>query len=427
MSLFQRSTRSIVTGKRPTAQDGGWQTPDGDGLLPPAEGIQKDTEAQKELGKRIAARPRWLLPAAIGLPVLVIAVAMIVLIGSLGGRSDTQAVPAAAADQAIVAVQADAALTEQAVAGDVVRIYGEDGLPVPELRYVEVYKTTDGELLLLMDEEQAGALVRQGSVQKVALVVHNDTTRAAELLDLQRRINDPDIQLTLQREISMAPGETLELELDASISPQEAELPAFTWASSNPAVAAVDGGAVTANAVGQTVITLSCGGAEARCKVTVIDLRLSAAEVTLGISEAEQISADAGGFAVTFSSADPAVATVAEDGTITGKAPGTTTVMATAEGVSVACGVTVGYRAEVAQLDTQNMTLAVGSTAVLTPAVYPGQDVIDVGTFETSDPAILTVAEDGTVTAVAEGTATVTYRCGSAQASCTVKVEKSSS
>lgn len=424
MSLFQRSTRSIVTGKRPTAQDGGWQTPDGDGLLPPAEGIQKDTEAQKELGKRIAARPRWLLPAAIGLPVLVIAVAMIVLIGSLGGRSDTQAVPAAAADQAIVAVQADAALTEQAVAGDVVRIYGEDGLPVPELRYVEVYKTTDGELLLLMDEEQAGALVRQGSVQKVALVVHNDTTRAAELLDLQRRINDPEIRLTLQREISMAPGEVLTPEFDAGIQPREAVLPDFVWTAADPDIASVENGVITAQAVGKTTVTLSCGGVEAVCRVTVIDLRLSETEVTLGIGETVQIAADAGEFPVSWSSADTEIATVAEDGTVTGVAPGTTTVTATSEGISVTCQVTVGYRAEVAQLDAQNLTLQVGGTAVLTPAVYPGQDVIDTVVWESSDPAITTVSEDGTVTAVAEGTATVTFRCGAAVASCTVKVEK---
>lgn len=425
MSLFQRSTRSIVTGKRPTAQDGGWQTPDGDGLLPPAEGIQKDTEAQKELGKRIAARPRWLLPAAIGLPVLVIAVAMIVLIGSLGGRSDTQAVPAAAADQAIVAVQADAALTEQAVAGDVVRIYGEDGLPVPELRYVEVYKTTDGELLLLMDEEQAGALVRQGSVQKVALVVHNDTTRAAELLDLQRRINDPEIRVTLGRALSMAPGEEVTLDYSAEIQPEEAVLPELVWASDNPEVVTVADGAATATGVGTATITLSCGGMEARCAVTVIDLRLSETAVTLGIGETARLTADAGdGFQVTFASDNPEAATVAEDGTITGVTPGTATVTAACEGVTVTCQVTVGYRAEVAQLDAQNMALTVGSTAVLTPAVYPGQDVIDAAVWETDNPAIATVTEDGTVTAVAEGTAIVTYRCGAAAASCTIKVEK---
>lgn len=421
MDLFHRSTRSIVAGKRPAAQDKGWQQPDGAGLIPPPEDSQETQERAAEVSF-LAKCPKWLLPAAAGVTALVVGVILLIILP--GGSAKAPAEPEALSGQAIVSVQADTALTEQALAGDVVRIYGEDGQPVPELQYVQVYKPTDGALLLLMDDAQASALVRQSNVPKVVLVVHNDAQRAAELLELQSRINDPEITLTLRSAVSMAPGEALELSLDARIQPQEAALPEVEWASSDPEVATVAGGTVTAGQVGRAVISARCGGVEAQCEVTVIDLRLSASSVTLGIGEETQVTADAGEFAVSWDSADPEVATVAEDGTVTGVAPGKTVVTATSEDVSVTCQVTVGYRAEVAQLDSQNLTLTVGQTAVLTPTTYPGTDVIDTGAFSSSDPTVLTVAEDGTVTAAAEGTAIVTYQCGAAQASCTVKVEK---
>lgn len=407
MCFWNKSTRAIVTGKRPAAPDDG-QTDGG----------------KRPLWLNPAVWPKWVLPVGIGVGAAVLLIVVIAVIGSLGRPAGTDALPVIGENQAIVSLPADTALTGQTCSGDVVRIYGADGLPVPELQYVQVYKVGDGVLLVLMDDAQTGALVRQDSIGTVALAVHNDEARAAELLALQGRINDPEIRVTLRRALSMAPGEEVTLDYSAEIQPKEAVLPELVWASDNPEVVTVADGTATATSIGTATITLSCGGVDARCAVTVIDLRLSVTEVTLGIGETVQIAADAGEFPVSWSSADTEIATVAEDGTVTGVAPGTTTVTATSEGVSVSCRVTVGYRAEVAQLDAQNMALTVGSTAVLTPAVYPGQDVIDTVVWESSDPAIATVSEDGTVTAVAEGTATVTFRCGAAAASCTVKVEK---
>lgn len=410
--VFKKSTRAIVTGKRPVNASG--QTPEGE---VPAEG----TAGGNGWMAKLSSLPRWVLPA--GICLLAVIVLIVILAAVLGGGEKAPAVPVAAEGQVIAAVEADAAVAAQALPGDVARIYGTDGAPVPELQYVQISGTADGALLVLLDDAQTAALVQQERV-KVALAIHNDPEQAAVVLDLQKRINDPQISLTVQKDVSMAPGDTLALTFRAQISPVEAVLPEAVWESGDPDVATVENGTVTAQGIGETVIRVTCGDAEAQCRVTVIDLALDTTELTLGVGETHQLTATAGDFPVTWRSADPQIAEVAEDGTVTGIAPGTTQISALCRGVEVTCQVTIGYRAEVAQLDNQLLTLTVGSTAVLTPTVYPGTDVIDAASFETSDPAILTVAEDGTVTAVAEGTATVTYRCGAAAASCTVKVEK---
>ena len=409
---FKRSTRAIVTGKRPVNASG--QTPEGEA---PAEG----TAGGNDWMAKLSGLPRWVLPA--GGCLLAVIVLIVILAAVLGGGEKAPAVPVAAQGQVIAAVEADAAVAAQAVPGDVARIYGADGAPVPELQYVQISGTADGALLVLLDDAQTAALVQQERV-KVALAIHNDPEQAAVVLDLQKRINDPQISLTVQEDVSMAPGDTLALTFRAQISPVEAVLPEAVWVSGDPDVATVENGTVVAQGIGETVIRVTCGDAETQCRVTVIDLALDTTELTLGVGETHQLTATAGDFPVTWRSADPQIAEVAEDGTVTGIAPGTTQISALCRGVEVACQVTIGYRAEVAQLDNQLLTLTVGSTAVLTPAVYPGQDVIDTVVWESSDPAIATVSENGTVTAVAEGTATVTFRCGAAAASCTVKVEK---
>lgn len=432
MGIFNKSTRSIVTGKRAGAAGISPATDSEGNPVATAEGgveLQAASLEQQRKGNVLLdprSWPKTMVVFVIG--VIAVVLVGIVVIFNLNADRPGETVatdPTVGFDQAIVAVQADAALTQQVAAGDIVRLYGEDGQLVPELQYVEVYQSAAGNgLLLLVDDEQASALVAQDTIQKVVLIVHNDADRAAELLDLQKRINNPVITLKMMENAIISPGGTLEMDLQTDIQPVEAELPAIKWSSSDTAVAIVQNGKVSPIAVGETVITASCGGVEAHCNVTVIDIKLSQEEAVLGVGETLQLTADAGDFAVTWSAADPEVATVMEDGTVSGVAPGSTTVTASYGEVSMSCTVTVGYRAEVVQLSEQNITMKFGENLQLTATTYPGENVIDTGVWESSDTSIVTVSGDGIVVAGLEGIATVTYRCGAAQASCTITVEK---
>lgn len=373
--------------------------------------------------------PVWAAWAAAGgfLALLIV----IILLYTLFSRPT--GLPEVGSGQVIAAVQADTALSSAISSGDVVQLYS-NGEPVPELQYVQVYQAGAG-LLVLVDSRQAAVLASLENTQAV-LVVHNDPEQAAGLLALQARINDPQISLTVQPTAVLSPGQVLELETAAEIDPVEAVLPAILWTSSDPAVATVEDGIVTAQGVGQAEITASCGGVEAVCQVTVEiplkEIHLSQTEAVLAIDETMQLTADADpadatGFAVVWSVEDSEIATVSEDGTVTAVAVGTTTVTASCGEISASCTVTVGVHAEMAQLDAQELTVAVGESASLTAAVYPSSGVIDKMIFESSDPEIAAVSEDGVVTGAARCTATISFRCGQATASCTVTVTAASS
>ena len=407
---FKRSTRKIVTSGRHresnTAPDNtGWQVPEG----------CIDPEAI------------FVLPV-----LLLVLVALIVGIAISGKSGHVASVPIISQGQVVVAVSADAALCGQAVPGDVVRLYTTDGQPIPELQYVQVYNadTTEG-LLLLVDDLQAAALVSQEHAPTVTLVVHGDDARAAELIDLQARINDPDIKLTLQPFAEAAPGANLELTFQASVDPDEAALPQVEWASSDPDVATVENGVISAHRTGTAKITAACGDVQASCELTVrvelTEIQLDITQAAIAVGESLQLTAapvpaDAADFDIVWSAEDSSVAEVLPGGEIIGLKPGKTNIIATCGDIQTKCAVTVGYHAEIVQLDRQALQLIPGQEDTITASVYPSADMIDIASFESSDPNVATVDEHGRVVAGTPGTATITFRCGETTATCTVVV-----
>lgn len=429
MSFLNRSTRSIVAGRRPKTPPASTST---DELLPPreqADNAPEESAPSPSEGIRVKFRslPQWTL-WAIGIVVL-LSLTAAALLNRVPSESQT---PLIAAGRSIIAVSADPALAGQALPGDVVRLYDKDGEIIEQLQYVQVYDTTEsGQLLLLVDDDQAGVMLRQTISKKVVLVVHDDPIRASALLDLQARIIHPTIILDLQSAVSLSPGDMLELEYQATINPIEATLPEIHWTTSDDTVVTVEDGIITAHGVGQATVTGMCAGLEASCVVTVAvplnAVTLDKTDAVAAVGETLSLTAapdpaDATGFTVVWSTADPAVATVAEDGTVTGVAAGSTTITASCGELSASCTVTVGVHAEIVQLDYTELELSVGQTAALTGTVYPSSGVIDIPAYTSSDPAVAAVAEDGTVTGIAPGTATITVHYGETAASCVVTI-----
>lgn len=430
MSFLNRSTRSIVVGKRSKTPLPGTDTSEAPLLQEQTDGLPDEAIPSTPEGPqgKLHALPKWIFLAACAATVLMVAL-WAVFPNQTASEPQT---PLIAAGQSIIAVSTDSALAGQALPGDIVRLYDKDGEIIEQLQYVQVYDTTEsGQLLLLVDDDQAGVMVRQTISKKVVLVVHDDLARAGKLLDLQLRINNPIITLNLQSAAVLSPGDTLELEFLSAIDPIEATLPEVHWTTSDNTVATVESGIVTAQSVGQATITAVCAGQEAACVVTVAvplnAVTLDKTEAVAAVGETLSLTAapdpaDATGFTVVWSTADPAVATVAEDGTVTAVAAGSTTITASCGELSASCTVTVGVHAEIVQLDYTELELSVGQTAALTSTVYPSSGVIDIPAYTSSDPAVAAVAEDGTVTGIAPGTATITVHYGEAAAICVVTV-----
>ena len=421
--MFHKSTRAIVTGsRRPPATSG-------DSQVEPSTTPTEGNDVKQSPKHTPFQWPRWALAVAIGV-ILVFLIVGTLDVVSLALRKPT-ATPRPASDQVILSINADAALSDLAAPGDVLGLYASDGQRLPGLQYLQIYRADAGNILILAEDLQASVLARQKETLWAVLVVHNDPARAGELLELQRRINHPTIFLDMPSAITLAPGESAEIDCQTSIEPKEAVLPKITWSSSDPTVADVTDGTVAANGVGTAIITAVCGDVSASCTVTVevplASITLDRTKFTMAVGDTHSLAAapepaDATDFAVTWHSDNPDIATIDPDGVVTAIAPGTATVTAACGEVSASCTITVGVHAELVQLDKTELTMAVGSTKTMTARIYPGENVIDPGSFTSSNSEIVTVAEDGTVTAIASGTATITFRCGEAVAVCTVTV-----
>lgn len=203
------------------------------------------------------------------------------------------------------------------------------------------------------------------------------------------------------------------------------------WESDDTTVATVsDNGLVTAVSVGEATITVSSGSLSTTCKITVTateaeQILLSESTVTVNVGNSITITATVLPETTTFpnvfwASLNEEIASV-EDGKIMGLSPGTTQIAATCGNVTSFCSVTVLNPATSIVLNETSLTLEIGDMDDLIATVTP-ENTTDVLVWESSNPDVAVVNDHGIVTALSEGTATITATCGSVSASCTVTV-----
>lgn len=203
-----------------------------------------------------------------------------------------------------------------------------------------------------------------------------------------------------------------------------------TWTSSDATKATVDAnGLVTTVAGGNVTISASAGGQtgtyDLNIQFPVGSITISPAAPTIRQEGAVTLTAAllgtdgiaATGRTVTWSSSNPAVATVnATTGFVAGISNGTATITATSEGVTGTRIVTVSGSALVATVTVTSPTGqtpfgAIGTTMQLTQTSRAASGNTVSGTTATwtsSSAAIATVSATGLVTFVSEGSATIT-------------------
>ena len=230
--------------------------------------------------------------------------------------------------------------------------------------------------------------------------------------------------------IEMVEGETFSLV--ATVLPKDAEYDGVIWASSNASVANVNSGAVSAVKEGTATITASAGGKSATCSVKVSSKIVAVTSITLDktslsmqVGETEAITAivspdNATDKTVEWGSSDVAVATVA-DGIITAKKSGEAIITAKSGSCIAECKVTITVSAESVTLDKTSLSLAIGESATLTATVKPDDATDKTVAWSSSDESVAKV-DNGKVTAVKSGKATVTAKCGVKTAECAVTV-----
>jgi uncharacterized protein YjdB len=131
---------------------------------------------------------------------------------------------------------------------------------------------------------------------------------------------------------------------------------------------------------------------------------------------------------VTWTSGNPFVATVDQDGKVTALHEGTATITAKAGDMTASCSVTVKnsvVAVESVTLDKTSLELYEGEVAMLYATVLPWGATDRTITWTSGNPSVATVDQNGKVTALHEGTTTITAKAGDKTATCSVTVKKS--
>ena len=213
--------------------------------------------------------------------------------------------------------------------------------------------------------------------------------------------------------------------LTATVLPATATTKTVTWTSDNEAVAIVDAnGNVSAVGVGTATITVTTksGSKTATCVVTVKEATVAVTGVTLNRDKtstavgkyvtliATILPEDATNKKVTWTSSDTSIATVDSKGRIKGIAPGVATITVTTDDGNFKASAIVTIVPVVTEitLDKTAITLEIGQTDTIIAKVVPNNATSKSITWSSSDVSVATVDSNGTVVAVAPGTATIT-------------------
>ena len=238
-----------------------------------------------------------------------------------------------------------------------------------------------------------------------------------------------------------------ESELKAMVYPNSAANQNVRWASNHPEIVTVDeNGGVTGISLGDALITVTTedGGKTATCEVVVTpmvvlvkDITLNQESIKIFEEETQTLLAtifpdNATNKTVVWTSNHPEIASVDQEGVVTGikKGQAIITVMAEDGEFTATCQVTVDapqVEVDGVLLNKNEMLLFEGGVEKMVATVYPANASDKSVTWTSNNEAVATVDAQGMVSAVSQGTAviTVTTVDGDFTDQCTVTVKGS--
>lgn len=314
-------------------------------------------------------------------------------------------------------------------------IQGETYTLIPSVTPTDAYTTynwsVDDNTIATVDESGKITAKKVGTT-----TVAVTTTNGKSTLCTINVITVPKTIRLNKTELSLRPDETYTF--TKSVSPTNATA-TYKWSSSDTSVATVDqNGKVTAKALGTTVISLKAdNGVTGECILTVCNyptsVSLNKTEIDLSVGKYEdlnpQLQPENAYATYKWTSSDTKVAVVATNGRVTARGVGTTTITLTTDNGKVAtCKVNVSAIPTSIKINEipsdKALPMRKDETFQLTTTVSPANAFTSYK-WESTDPDIVSVDENGLLTAKSLGTATITVKTDNdLQASCEVVVYK---
>ena len=290
--------------------------------------------------------------------------------------------------------------------------------------YLYAYVTVKGQYYGDMDKTYPYYIVFQPNLNYEAEYQVTAANGSVETYSVMiQTISDPT---SIEMDATASVPVSMTTTIPAVVKPANSKIKTVTWSSGDTSVATVDAesGVITGVSEGIAVITAKVTSGETTitktATVTVTKFipltGISMQEtLTLGKRDTHKLvpvlsPADASNQKVTWSSSDETVATVDENGVVTGCLGGSATITATTEDGSfkAECVVTVSDL-KVSSIDmTEVKYVAVGSQKKLTAAITPADAVNQAVTWSSSNDAVATVDENGILTGISAGTVDIT-------------------
>ena len=209
-------------------------------------------------------------------------------------------------------------------------------------------------------------------------------------------------------------------QIEAELLPNNATDKKITWSSSNPSVADVSEGLVSAHSVGTTIITAASKNNTATLKVCVIrrvvDVLIDSF-VTIQPQQTYQITPtilplDATIHTTIWTSSDTSIVDVSENGLLSALSVGKATVTLTVtDGISIhvsASSITVAIPVSDISIEQNNVTCNLNDVYQINPVILPSSATDKSMIWSSSDISVLTVSPTGLVKCIKDGTSTVT-------------------
>ncbi len=304
----------------------------------------------------------------------------------------------------------------------------------------------DEELEFESDDETVIDVDGDGEVTALSVGKANVTLKSEKtyntIFEIEVKSEEDSVEVTKvtlsKNKIKMKKGDKYTLNYE--IEPKTATNKNITWYSTNESVVIVENGKITAKRKGEATIVVRTGNNKvAKTEVVVTDdskvkedvdvkgIDLNTNEVYLYVDGTANVVAtiipnDATNKNITWTSQNKNIATVSNNGIITGKKVGTTTVMVkTDNNKKASVKVNVINRPDIKKgnkkvevksidLNLQNANIYVDDKISMAATVYPSSATNKRVTWSSSDSNVAKVDNNGMITGLATGTATITAK-----------------
>ncbi len=291
----------------------------------------------------------------------------------------------------------------------------------------EVTWSSDNNLVATVGQDGMVTGVK-GGVAKIIATANSGRTASCTVvvLGLPEKLSLEKTNVSLEIDES--------IKLKTKMEPLAVSDESLSWTSSNTNVATVGpNGTVTGISPGiVTIRAMTSNGKSASCRVTVFApigwIKLAPTEVNISVGKSTQLNATAdanlsGRTSLTWSTSDTTIATVDENGKVTGKKPGKAFVtVTTSDGKTAQVKVQVSVSMTSVALSPSTMVVSEGSSTTITAILSPSYATLDGVSWSSNNEDIATVDDFGILTAHKAGQVTITARAGGKSGICQVTV-----